>query len=69
MENINFFLKAAEEIGCPRMELFQTVDLFEMKNPVQVLDSLFSFARHAHDKNPNVPLLGPKLGNKRVFFV
>ncbi|ANB14019.1 Scp1p [Sugiyamaella lignohabitans] len=61
MENIAAFLKAAEVIGVPHHELFETVDLYEESNPAQVLITLRSLSRHAHSKNPSVPVLGPKL--------
>ena len=40
MENIQIFLTAAEAYGVPRTSLFQTVDLFEMRNMAQVLNCL-----------------------------
>lgn len=40
MENIQIFLTAAEAYGVPRTSLFQTVDLFEMRNMAQVLSCL-----------------------------
>jgi hypothetical protein len=36
MENINKFLEGARELKCPAADLFQTVDLYEEKNPAQV---------------------------------
>jgi hypothetical protein len=36
MENIATFLNGAEEIGCPKFELFQTIDLYEKKHLNQV---------------------------------
>ncbi|KAI9135879.1 calponin homology domain-containing protein [Paraphysoderma sedebokerense] len=64
MENINSFLKGAEQLGCPKFELFQTIDLFENKNFPQVIDALYSFSRHAAAKGIKLPLLGPKLAEK-----
>lgn len=61
MENIAAFLRAAESLGVPHYELFETVDLYEMKDPVQVLITIRSLSRHAHQKNPDIPVLGPKL--------
>lgn len=62
MENISFFLKTCEMIGVPHDEIFQTIDLFEAKDPYQIIVTLVSFSRQAHENNPgNFPtLLGPK---------
>lgn len=68
MENINSFLSGAEKLGVPRNDLFQTVDLFEFKNPLQVLDTIFAVARHAQKNSPvahQLPQLGPKLAERR----
>lgn len=64
MENINNFLMGEQKLGVPKSDQFQTVDLYEKKNPAQVLDSLYAFARHSHAKNNRLPLLGPKLADK-----
>ncbi|KAI9187868.1 calponin [Blastocladiella emersonii ATCC 22665] len=64
MENVSQFLLGAEKLGCPKFELFQTIDLFEDKNFGQVIIALFSFARHAQKSGADVPLLGPKLNDK-----
>lgn len=66
MENISSFLNVAEKIGCPKMELFQTVDLFESKNMVQVIDTMYSVSRSAAKKGYAGPLIGPKLADKHV---
>lgn len=71
MENIAAFLRAVEAIGVPHHELFETVDLYELKDPVQVLITIRSLSRHAHQKNPNIPVIGPKLAQpnqKRAPF-
>jgi hypothetical protein len=70
MENIASFLGAAEKIGVPHHELFETVDLYEQQDPVQVLITLRSLSRHGHEKNSSIPLLGPKLvsPNQRKNF-
>ena len=47
MENINNFLSGAEKLGVPRADLFQTVDLYEKKNALQVVDAIFAVARQA----------------------
>ncbi|KAK9451296.1 calponin homology domain-containing protein [Limtongia smithiae] len=64
MENISMFLKAATSLGLPQYDLFQTVDLFEQKDPAQVLQTLYSFSRYANKNVASVPVLGPKLGIK-----
>jgi hypothetical protein len=61
MENIAAFLRAATHIGVPHHELFETVDLYELSDPVQVIITLRSLSRHAHKTNPDIPVLGPKL--------
>ncbi len=61
MENINLFLGVLSQIGVPKSDQFQTVDLFEAKNMGQVVDSIFAFSRHATKNGFNGPQLGPKL--------
>ncbi|KAK9314386.1 calponin homology domain-containing protein [Lipomyces starkeyi] len=65
MENISMFLRAAASLGLPQYDLFQTVDLYEAKDPAQVVQTLYSFSRHANKQYSNVPLLGPKLATKQ----
>jgi len=46
MENINKFLVACEKLGLKKkIELFQTVDLYEAKNLVPVVDTLVALKR------------------------
>lgn len=63
MENISFFLKTCEAIGVPHDEIFQTIDLYERKDPYQVIITILSFSRRANETNstnfPNV--IGPKI--------
>ncbi len=40
MENIQIFLSGCEAYGVPRSSLFQTVDLYEMRNMAQVLNCI-----------------------------
>ncbi|ODQ64563.1 hypothetical protein NADFUDRAFT_83523 [Nadsonia fulvescens var. elongata DSM 6958] len=61
MENIQTFLTVAKTLGIPSQELFQTIDLYESQDSAQVLLTLMSFSRYAHEKIPSVPSLGPKL--------
>jgi hypothetical protein len=48
----------------PKSDQFQTVDLFEQKNPNQVVDTLFALSRHATKHGFAGPSLGPKLAKK-----
>lgn len=61
MENISFFLKACEMIGVPHDEIFQTVDLFDRKDPYQVIVTLISFSRIANRMDHSIPVIGPKV--------
>ena len=45
MENINKFIKVAQEYGVPHDQLFRTVDLFEKKNIPEVTAGIIAFAR------------------------
>ena len=45
MENISKFLQAAEDYGVAKMDLFQTVDLYEKMNMPQVVLTIHAFAR------------------------
>ncbi|KAJ1971180.1 calponin [Dimargaris xerosporica] len=65
MENIGNFLAQAEALGCRRHELFQTVDLYEKKNPGQVVDAIYAVSRQAHSTGYTGPLIGPKLADQR----
>ncbi|CAO3564051.1 unnamed protein product [Mortierella alpina] len=64
MENISKFLDGCERLGCPRHDLFQTIDLYENKNPGQVVDAIWSLSRHAAKAGCDTPILGPKLSDK-----
>lgn len=45
MENINNFLKAAERYGVPKIDLFQTVDLWEKRNIPSVVQCIMAVGR------------------------
>lgn len=45
MENINKFLKAAQDYGVPHDKLFRTIDLFEKKNIPEVTGGIIALAR------------------------
>jgi hypothetical protein len=57
MENIAKFLEGCEKLGCPKHDLFQTIDLYENKNPGQVVDAIHSLSRHAAKAGCDVPVL------------
>ncbi|KAK1245113.1 hypothetical protein MKX08_004742 [Trichoderma sp. CBMAI-0020] len=64
MENISHFLRAcqAPPLNLHQHDTFLTVDLFERKDPAQVLQCIGAFSRAAHAANPaNFPhVIGPK---------
>ncbi|KAI8581041.1 hypothetical protein K450DRAFT_234361 [Umbelopsis ramanniana AG] len=64
MENIARFLEGAQKAGVPQHDLFQTVDLFEDKNRMQVVDAIWSLSRHAYKNGAVNTYLGPKLADK-----
>ncbi|KAL5612603.1 hypothetical protein BROUX41_004302 [Berkeleyomyces rouxiae] len=54
MENISLFLKACQSppFNLLQHDMFLTVDLYEQKDPAQVLQCIGSFSRAAHLANP-----------------
>ncbi|KAH0538959.1 hypothetical protein FGG08_004474 [Glutinoglossum americanum] len=54
MENISHFLRAAQEppLNLQPHDVFLTVDLYEAKDPAQVLQCLGAFSRVAHTLDP-----------------
>lgn len=66
MENISHFLRACEQppLNMPAHDRFLTVDLYESKDPAQVLQCLGAFSRVANAQKPaNFPTtIGPKRG-------
>ena len=64
MENISHFLRAiqAPPLGLPDHDVFLTVDLYEAKDPAQVLQCLGAFSRRANAIQPSrfKRTLGPK---------
>ncbi|XP_067663015.1 myophilin-like [Haliotis asinina] len=69
MENISNFLQAAEKYGCSKTDMFQTVDLYEKTNMVQVVNAIHALGRMAQKNGFDGPVLGPKEShqNKRDF--
>ena len=54
MENISLFLRAcqAPPLSLPPHDVFLTIDLYEAKDPAQVLQCLGAFSRRAHSLQP-----------------
>ena len=55
MENISHFLRACQQppLGLQSHDIFQTVDLYESKDPAQVLQCISAFSRRAHAVQPS----------------
>lgn len=65
MENIEKFLNYCKLKGVSQDELFQTIDLYEEKDPYQVIMSLQSLSRLINKVYPNkYPLIGPQISKK-----
>ncbi|KAK3714425.1 calponin [Vermiconidia calcicola] len=64
MENISHFLKACEmaPLNMPAHDRFLTVDLYESKDPAQVMQCLGAFSRQAHANKPHIfkSAIGPR---------
>ncbi|KAJ3476887.1 hypothetical protein NLG97_g8989 [Lecanicillium saksenae] len=64
MENISHFLRACQSppLNLHEHDIFLTVDLYEQKDPAQVLQCLGAFSRAAHGVNPQrfTHVIGPK---------
>ncbi|KAL7627204.1 calponin [Parahypoxylon ruwenzoriense] len=56
MENISHFLRACKSppLNLQEHDVFLTVDLYERKDPAQVLQCLGAFSRAAHTVNPSI---------------
>ena len=66
MENIGNFLDAIGRYGVTKHESFQTVDLFEAENMVQVVNGIHALGRKARAKGFQGATLGPKEASKNV---
>jgi hypothetical protein len=65
MENIGYFLKAAQEIGLRNTDTFQTVDLYEDKNLPKVIQALMSLGSIAQQlPSYRGPTIGVKYAEK-----
>lgn len=66
MENISHFLRAckAPPLNLQEHDMFLTVDLYESKDPAQVLQCLSAFSRAANSANPAAfpTAIGPRVG-------
>ncbi|KAI1175788.1 hypothetical protein F4777DRAFT_548600 [Nemania sp. FL0916] len=64
MENISHFLRACQSspLNLQEHDMFLTVDLYEQKDPAQVLQCIGAFSRRAHAVNPSAfpSSIGPK---------
>lgn len=65
MENIGNFLDASAKYGLKKVESFQTVDLYEAANMVQVISAIHALGRVARKNGFAGPTLGPKEAEKR----
>lgn len=70
MENISQFLHAcqAPPLNLQQHDMFLTVDLYEQKDPAQVLQCIGAFSRAAHSVNPSVfpDSIGPRSSRSGV---
>lgn len=67
MENISGFLHfSATRLGIPQHDLFQTIDLYERKNILQVVQSIHTFSRYAVQQGLlEARYLGPKMATSK----
>lgn len=69
MENISHFLRACQSppLNLPDHDMFLTVDLYEQKDPAQVLQCLGAFSRAASRVNPSAfpSAIGARSGGTR----
>jgi len=64
MENISKFLDALEAFGVKKLDSFQTVDLYEAGNIMQVYNCLFTLSSMATSKGYPGPSIGVKVATK-----
>ncbi|XP_075259877.1 myophilin-like [Convolutriloba macropyga] len=60
MENIGMFLDDCEKYGVKKLDLFQTVDLFDNTNFGAVIQTILALGRKCQSNNFEGPRLGPK---------
>lgn len=66
MENVTSFIKACRSVGVAEFDLFETVDLFELKNVDQVVKCIHALGRTIQKNVPE--FTGPTLGVKESTF-
>ncbi|TYZ64200.1 hypothetical protein PybrP1_005502 [[Pythium] brassicae (nom. inval.)] len=64
MENVSAFLRACRKIGVNEFDLFETVDLFELKDLGHVVRCIFALGRAVQKNYPD--FAGPALGVKEA---
>jgi len=71
MENIGNYLAAALSFGMNKVDLFQTVDLYEKKNMTAVLNHLYALGRQANRipgwSGASIQLKDVKVDPEKVF--
>ena len=66
MENIGNFLDGCYAYGLNKEDMFQTVDLYEAANMVQVVNAIHAIGRKAQKKGFTGAVLGAKESGKQV---
>ena len=69
MDNIAAFSSACRRLGVPEHDCFDTIDLFEGKDIVAVVQTIHALGRTVQLTREDLPKLGPRLAtkNKREF--
>ncbi|KAH8055500.1 hypothetical protein JL721_10229 [Aureococcus anophagefferens] len=69
MDNIAAFSAACKKLGVPEHDCFDTIDLFEGKDIVAVVQTIHALGRTVQLSREDLPKLGPRLAtaNRRQF--
>ena len=69
MDNIAAFSAACKKLGVPEHDCFDTIDRFEGKDIVAVVQTIHALGRTVQLTREDLPKLGPRLAtrNKRDF--
>ena len=69
MDNIAAFSSACKKLGVPERDCFDTIDLFEGKDIVAVVQTIHALGRTVQTTRDDLPKLGPRLAtrNERHF--